>query len=355
MKATNMLAHRAKDSGGGAGFREGVVEVLDAVYRVIARTQRVLETDDDGKKTYVEKPAVKADGSEKGPTIALVLKCRMMNAESLEPLHDADDNEIIEEISYGIGNLTNKNGEVFVAVAKGSGPDDLEPEVIGSDVGDEGNTLDVTSSEFEFHPATSYMMLLESLRRTDQVRPEVIDRSWAPDWIGAVLHLVSKLAVPTKKDDEPYKMVDNVSRDARPKDSMGPYKIVDKVIRPLASNDKKGKKAKEEPKEKAEKAPKGEKAGKAAKVQFDAVKALFGLLDGIGSDDEHKGKTVTFKVLRKKLSAALGAGTLSADEQAQVMAEYTGIDSLKKWVATSVCADEMDGEDASDITVTFES
>jgi len=356
MKATKMLAHRAKDTGGSAGFREGVVEVLDAVYRVIARTQRVQEVDEDGKKTFVEKPAVNSAGVEKGPTIALVLKCRMLNAESLEPLHDADDNEIIEEISYGLGNLTNKHGEVFVRVAKGTGPDDMEPEVIGSDVGDEGNTLDVTTDEFEFHPATAYMMLLESLRRTDNVRPDIIDRSWAPDWTGAVLHLVSKLAVPTKKDDEPYRMVDNVSRENRPKDSMGPYKIVDKVIRPLASADKKkDKKAKGgEAKETTESTAKakGDKATKAAKTPFDATKALHASLEAIAG--ENAGETLTFKALRKKLAGALGAGSLTADEQAQVMAEYTGITGLKKWAAGSVAVDEIEGDDASDIVVKFD-
>jgi hypothetical protein len=150
-------------------------------------------------------------------------------------------------------------------------------------------------------------------------------------------------------------MVDNVSRENRPAGSMGPYKIVDKVIRPLAGSDKKAKKAKgEAAQETTEPAAKvkGGKAAKADKTPFDATKALHTSLEAIAG--ENAGEILTFKALRKKLAGALGAGSLTADEQAQVMAEYTGITGLKKWAAGSVAVDEIEGDDASDIVVKFD-
>ncbi len=148
-------------------FREGYVRIDSSTYKV-----------HKGKDGDTE-PAI--------PATKWVWGVTRLTSDGTEPLVDEHDEPITEEIFFSFGGKSLP----FVHPGKADGPDDEEPEDEGTSVGAEGNTIFLVANDWAPNEKSGLMVLTTSLVAA-QIKPEYLNRCWAPDWVGCVFEMKAK-------------------------------------------------------------------------------------------------------------------------------------------------------------------
>lgn len=182
------------------GFREGVVQVDAATYKV--HQPRAGENDAEVRNSY----------------LALAWHVTRLEDESKEPLRDEEGNVITEEIVFSAGGKS-------LAHAHPGRADSVEDDSIedaGVAINAEGNTVYIVNQTWHPDSKSALINLQESLVAKG-IKPEVLDRTWAPDYVGAIFFLKSKPSGQTIDRVNPntgkveaqtfsYKVVDRIDR-----------------------------------------------------------------------------------------------------------------------------------------------
>ncbi len=242
----------------GSRFQEGVVRIDRAGYRVNA------DTPPEGSKRQA-----------RASVVALMWYVTRLDEETHEPLLREDDSgeAVTEELPFGLGGKSLN----FCHPGKGDSPDDDDPEDLGTDGGAEGNTLWLPESgRLKIHEMSGYFRLCESLEKVG-FKPEILDRMWAPDFVGGIYHMKTWLDEKNKIKGE-----DGIERPI-------PYKIVDKCIKHGYEGKGKGKAA-----------GKGAADGNSKAAGSDPEKILAGMMEQLS--EALDGQTVSRKALGTRLS-----------------------------------------------------
>jgi hypothetical protein len=104
-----------------------------------------------------------------------------------EPLLDEHDQPITEELLFSLGGKSLP----FVHPGNADGPEDEEPEDLGTDEGASGNTIFLNAQDWRPHERSGIIVLMSSLAQL-QVKSEYLNRCWAPDWVGCVFEMKTK-------------------------------------------------------------------------------------------------------------------------------------------------------------------
>lgn len=142
---------------GGSRFKEGIVRVEESSFQV-----------------------TKAEYKNAVPIVSLVWKVIRLD-EDQQALCDDDGVPVTETLIFGIGGKSLANAHPGNA----SGPEDSEVEDLGVAVGISGPTLLVVNETWNPDKKSSCIKLMDSLRAV-QFKDEIIDRQWAPDYVGLV-------------------------------------------------------------------------------------------------------------------------------------------------------------------------
>jgi hypothetical protein len=297
-------ANVAEDTGG--GFKEGTVRVDAACFKVHPK---------------------KGDGGAVVPTLALVWNVTRLDQDTHEPIDDGDGGAVKDELVFGLGNKT--LGVVTPGLA--DSPDDVDVQDAGTELNAEGPTLYISDENaakgWKLHPKTALAILNESLKKVGW-KPEIMDRTWAPDFVGSVLEVTNWTS--------PDKMMG-----ADGKEHAITYKIVKAA--PVRGYEQKGKKAKAD----AAGAGKGSAASGSAKSgDGDKDKAAVAVLKSLS--EAKAGAKLTRKALLREATTMLNGN--GSDPKMMVPV----LERLKddKWLGKNIGL--ADGEfDAEEGTVAF--
>ncbi len=174
------------------GFKEGLVRIDTSVYKV-----------HKGKS---------GDGQEESaPKVALVWNVTRLD-EDKEPLTDDEDNPIQEEVVFSLGGKSLQH----VRPGRADSADSEDIEDMGVEINAEGPTVFVVNQSWHPDKKSSIVALQESLigKGLD------LDRTWAPDYVGAIVYLKSKPS---------GQIISRPDKSGRMVDQTYSYKIVDKV------------------------------------------------------------------------------------------------------------------------------
>lgn len=261
-------ANFAEDSG--SGFREGLVKVIEADFRVQQRDAR------QGQK-------------QEDPHPALVLKCHVLDPDTQEPREDKDGEPEKVELSFGLGSKALSK----IHPGASDSPDSDEVEDLGDEVGAKGNTVSVLDSEFRLHPKTGAAMFFLSLEKAG-FKPAYLNRMWAPDMVGCVFEMATHQEPTGEKE----------MKDGKERDRTIPYKIVKKLVR--ASYEGKGGKGKDKEGKGDSGAggstSAGSSKGKQSDGNVEVVEALSPILMKLSETLD--GQTISLKALGTKVNAA---------------------------------------------------
>lgn len=292
-------ANYQEDTGG--GFREGLVRIDEShfvVHQKNARKPKDNETAEEKKKREEEE-------AKNIPHPALRWKGTRLDPDTQEPMTDHEGVEEKVEIVLGLG------GKALDKIHPGGCEsfDSDEVEDLGDAVGTEGNTIYVLDEEFVkkgLNPKTGCAVMFSSLKLAG-FKMDVVDRMWAPDYVGAVF----EVGVHQQETEE-------VDQKTGKKKTI-PYKIVKKIVRaPYETKGKQGTK---------NTAPKGkEGSGKDTKaststgsastgagsgaVNEDAVNALTPIL--LAMSEKFDGKRMSLKALATEVNAAASKSGVGA-------------------------------------------
>lgn len=293
-------ANYQEDTGG--GFREGLVRIDEShfvVHQKNARKPKDNETAEEKKKREEE-------AAKNVPHPALRWKGTRLDPDTQEPITDHEGVEEKVEIVLGMGSKALDK----IHPGGAESVDSEEVEDLGDAVGTEGNTIYVLDEEFVrkgLHPKTGCAVMFESLKLAG-FKMDVVDRVWAPDYVGAVF----EIGVHQEETDE----VDPKTGKKR----TIPYKIVKKIVRaPYETKGKQGAKN-TAPKGKESKtsttaatttsaAYTGAGAGSGA-VNEDAVNALTPIL--LAMSEKFDGKRMSLKALATEVNAAASKSGVGA-------------------------------------------
>lgn len=186
----------APDSGG--GFREGLLNIVDAKIMVVQRDAR------QGQEQEAAHPA-------------LVLTGVQLDPDTQEPITDGDGKPIQQLLNLGLGSKSLV--AIHPGVAESPDSDDVEDQ--GTDVDAEGNTVFLVRDDFKLHPKTGLMVFMTSLEAAGW-KEEYLNRVWAPDFVGSTFFITTRLDPTGEKEKGP---------DGKERERTIPYKVVGKIIR----------------------------------------------------------------------------------------------------------------------------
>ena len=103
------------------------------------------------------------------------------------PITDEHDEPVTEELLFSFG------GKALAHVHPGhaDGPDDPEPEDLGTDVGVEGNTIFLASDKWTPNEKSGLMVLTASMSKQG-IPADYFNRCWAPEWNGCIFEMKSQ-------------------------------------------------------------------------------------------------------------------------------------------------------------------
>lgn len=262
----------APDTGG--GFREGLLNIVEAEIMVVQRDAR--------------------QGQEQEPAHpALVLTGVQLDPDTQEPMTDGDGKPVKQVISLGTGSKSLQ----FLHPGAAESPESDDVEDQGTDVGATGNTVFMVKEDYRIHPKTGLMVFMGSLGAAGW-KEEYLDRVWAPDFVGSTFFISTHLE-PTGEKEK--------GQDGKERDRTIPYKIVKKIIRAGYEA------AKGKGKAKGTTTASAPAAGKAASVasgngSADADDAVVAALTPIlmTLSEELTGQSVSVKALRTRVTQHLG-------------------------------------------------
>ena len=156
----------ATESSGGR-FQEGMVLVNDAAFKVHQNNAPKGSTD-----TVL-------------PVVALVLNVTRLD-DNLEPMTDGDGEKMCEDLVFSLGGKSLSK----CTPATADNPDDEEVTSAGDEVGAEGPTFDVHAGNWFPDKKSSVIHFIDSLIQKG-FKKEIVDRVWAPDYVGMVAHIIS--------------------------------------------------------------------------------------------------------------------------------------------------------------------
>ncbi len=239
------------------GFKEGLVQIDTSVYKV-------------------HKGRSGEGQEESSPKLALVWNVTRLD-EDKQPLADEDGNPIQEEVVFSLGGKSLQHARPGRAESAES--EDIED--LGVEINAEGPTVFVVNQNWHPDKKSSIVALQESLvgKGLD------MDRTWAPDYVGAIVYLKNKPSGQTiSRPDKSGRMVDQTFS----------YKVVDRIERGFnQTTAAKAKKA----------AVKASPANGKATDQSEVESKLKPILDQIS--EEQTGKSMTKKALATTVNRLL--------------------------------------------------
>lgn len=280
----------APDSGG--GFREGLLNIVDAKIMVVQRDAR------QGQE-------------QEAPHPALVLTGVQLDPDTQEPITDGDGKPVNQILNLGLGSKSLV--AIHPGVAESPDSDDVEDQ--GTDVDAEGNTVFLVREDFKLHPKTGLMVFMTSLEAAGW-KEEYLNRVWAPDFVGSTFFITTRLDPTGEKEKGP---------DGKERERTIPYKVVGKIIRAGYEGGGKAKAGKAAASKAAgtgkaangaatpasATAPAANGAGAGASVEADAgvVAALTPILMTLS--EELSGQSVSVKALRTRVTKLLNTNNVS--------------------------------------------
>lgn len=186
----------APDSGG--GFREGLLNIVDAEISVVQRDARA------GQEQELAHPA-------------LVLTGVQLDPDTQEPVTDGDGKPVKQVLNLGTGSKSLQ----FMHPGVADSPDSDDVEDQGTEVGATGNTIYMVKDDYRLHPKTGLMVFMGSLEAAGW-KEEYLNRVWAPDFVGSTFFITTRLDPTGEKEKGP---------DGKERERTIPYKVVGKIIR----------------------------------------------------------------------------------------------------------------------------
>jgi hypothetical protein len=159
-KAAGLMSPENAVKGAGA-FKEGFIRIDSNSYKVH-----------------------QAKGEDAVPATKWVWQVTRLNESGEEPLVDEHDEPIREELAFSFGGKCLP----FIHPARADGPDDEEPEDMGTEVGAEGNTLYLNAPDWRPNERSGVIILTASMQKAG-VKSEYLKRCWTPDWNGCVFEM----------------------------------------------------------------------------------------------------------------------------------------------------------------------
>ena len=249
---------------GGGGFKEGMVRVDRACFKVYQNKAR------EGQEALA-------------PVLALIWGVTRLDPDNHEPLKNDDGGDQKEELQMSLGGKSLNQAHP----GKADSADDEEVEDLKAEVGTEGPTVFLTNPTFKLNSKSGCSQLMESLR-TAGFKEEYLDRVWAPDFVGCIFHMKNLVSKDTMTGSDGKEYTIN-------------YKVVDKIIR--ASYEKKGKETSQETRQETKATAAG--AGGASGRNDEAEAVMATILTKLSED--LAGQTLTRKALSTRITGLLQA------------------------------------------------
>ncbi len=165
MRPMHGLLNPANASESSGGFKEGIVRIDSASFKVY-----------QGKAGEGE--------ASRSPVLVLSWQVTRLDEDS-EPLTDGDGNPVVEEIIFSLGGKSLQHAHPGQADSY----EDIENVIdLGVAINTEGPTLFVTNPTWRPDKKSALVNLQDSLRLKG-MRPELLDRIWAPDFNGSSVYL----------------------------------------------------------------------------------------------------------------------------------------------------------------------
>jgi hypothetical protein len=183
-------------------FREGNIEVVESKF-VVAQDQN----------------------AKRAAFVALEWTVKLLDAD-MHPMKNEEGEEQKEVIRFGLGGQSLQQ----VHPGKADGPEDDQREDGGTELGVAGPTLFFINEEWQLNPKSAIAHLIKSLNKVG-FKPNIIERLWAPDYVGLVAYLGSEI--------DPKNTMRN---EKTGKDEPLAYKVITKLVK--APYDSKGTTAK---------------------------------------------------------------------------------------------------------------
>lgn len=140
--------------------------------------------DHNSYKVHAGKPG---EGEAPNPATKWSWNVTRLKEDAETPLTDEHDEPITEELLFSFGGKSLQH----VHPGHADGPDDKEPEDLGSDVDTEGNTIVLLTDNWAPNEKSGLMVLTASLTKFG-VNAEYLNRCWAPEWNGCIFEMKSQ-------------------------------------------------------------------------------------------------------------------------------------------------------------------
>lgn len=249
------------------GFKEGIVVIDAACFKV--HQPRAGESDTEPRNSY----------------LALAWQCTRLDEDTKSPLTDEEGNVITEEIVFSAGGKSLTHAHP----GRADSVEDDNIEDVGVMVNAEGPTVYISNPNWHPDKKSALIHLQDSLC-TAGIKPEVLDRTWAPDYVGAVVSIKNK---PSGQTIDRYN-----PKSGKMEAQTFSYKIVDRIDRGMCLGPA--------PKKGGKKAT-GASSANGKEVDAASVEtSLAPLLQKLG--EEKTGTSMTKKALAASVNRMLGEG-----------------------------------------------
>jgi len=183
-KAQGLMNPENASKGGGV-FKEGIARI-DANYYTVHQ----------GKPGEGESPV---------PATKWLWEVSRLQENGEDPMVDEHDEPVKEELVFSFGGKCLP----FVHPGKADGPDDEEPEDLGTTLGVKGNTIYLNAADWKPNERSGLMTLTKSMQSLG-IKPEFLNRCWAPDWNGCVFEMKSLPSTGADGKTFNYKIVSRI-------------------------------------------------------------------------------------------------------------------------------------------------
>lgn len=251
------------------GFKEGFVQVDSSCFKV------------HRGRTGEGEP-------ERSPTLVMAWGVTRLDEDAHDPLTTEEGDVITEEITFGLGGKALSQAHP----GRADSAEDEEIEDVGVEVGASGPTIYLINKEWFPHEKSAIIHLYDSLKARG-VKPEDLERVWAPDFVGSVFRVKSqgsgeKMQRPDLK--HPGMVVEQEIM----------YKVVDKIVKGPRT-------AKSAAKSKANGVAKSSEAEKLIAPLMDAI------------SDLKAGESMTRKALKAQVSRMLNESSIDPKMHVDIM------------------------------------
>lgn len=203
-------------SKGGSPFKDGVIRI-----------------DSNGYTVHQGKPG---EGESPIPATKWVWYASRLQENGEDVMIDEHGEPVKEELFFSFGGKCLP----FVHPGKADSLDDEEVEDLGTTLGVEGNTVYLNATDWKPNERSGLMTLTKSMQNLG-MKPEYLNRCWAPDWVGCVFEMKSLASTGADGKSFNYKVVSRIlvgpgGSKGKSKSTNGKVNEVETVLAPILHN-----------------------------------------------------------------------------------------------------------------------